>query len=280
MKKTFLFTAITLTLLGSCVSKKKYVGSQNELFKTQVELSDVRTEKENLASENQILKEKFDQIESRVEEYNAKINSLKASNDEKYSLEGKTLISNKQREKLLSTLSNVPQEDLANARSLEDSINVAISYNLKKSISQSPDQSSDDIKIDIDKTVVMISVSDRLLFNTGSYVVSQKAYPLLQRLAEVINFEPSMEVMIEGHTDPRSFQTESLRDNWDLSVKRATSIVRLLQHQYKVAPEKMIAAGRSSYVPLVENDTKENMAKNRRTRIVIIPDLDKFFALM
>jgi chemotaxis protein MotB len=280
MKKSFLITSIALTLLGSCVSKKKYVGAQNELFKTQSELADERVEKENLASENQILKDKFAQIEARVEEYNAKINSLRATNDEKYSLDGKTLMSNKQREKLLNTLSNVPQEDLANAKSLEDSINIAISYNLKKSISKPNENDNDDIKIDIDKTVVMISVSDRLLFNTASYVVSQKAYPLLERLAEVINSEPSMEVMIEGHTDPRSFQTEILRDNWDLSVKRATSIVRLLQNQFKVAPEKMIAAGRSSYVPVVENNNKENMAKNRRTRIIIIPDLDKFFALM
>jgi len=279
-KATLLTTAITLVIFGSCVSKKKFIGAQNDLFRTQTELSDVRTEKENLASENQILKDKFSQIEARVEEYNAKINSLKASNDEKYSLQGKTLISNKQREKLLATLSNVPKEDLANAQSLEDSINVAISYNLKKSITQQGDQNNDDIKIVIDKTVVMISVSDRLLFNTGSYVVSQKAYPLLEKLAQVINSEPSMEVMIEGHTDPRSFQTEVLRDNWDLSVKRATSIVRLLQNQYKVAPEKLIAAGRSSYMPVAENNNKENMAKNRRTRIVIIPDLDKFFALM
>jgi chemotaxis protein MotB len=280
MKKQFLITAISLTILGSCVSKKKYIGAQNELFKTQSELSDVRSEKEDLASENQILKNKFAQIEARVEEYNAKINSLKASNDEKYSIHGKTLISNKQREKLLNTLSNVPQEDLANAKSLEDSINIAISYNLKKSFTPQGNQNADDIKIDIDKTVVMISVSDRLLFNTGSYVVSQKAYPLLEKLAQVINSEPSMEVMVEGHTDPRSFQTDVLRDNWDLSVKRATSIVRLLQSRYQVAPEKLIAAGRSSYVPLVENNNKENMAKNRRTRIVIIPDLDKFFALM
>ena len=89
-----------------------------------------------------------------------------------------------------------------------------------------------------------------------------------------------MEVMIEGHTDSRTINTTLFEDNWDLSVKRATSIVRELQNEYNVNPKQLIAAGRSSYLPLVENDSKENMAKNRRTKIVILPNLDKFFVLM
>src|SRR5690606_16601419 len=114
----------------------------------------------------------------------------------------------------------------------------------------------------------------------GSYRINPKAEPLLKRLSEVINTEPSLQVMIEGHTDPRTISTAVVQDNWDLSVKRATSIVRELQLKYSVAPEKMIAAGRASYLPVVENDTKENMALNRRTRIVLIPDLDMFFAML
>ncbi|OYX12782.1 MAG: cell envelope biogenesis protein OmpA, partial [Algoriphagus sp. 32-45-6] len=141
-------------------------------------------------------------------------------------------------------------------------------------------ENEDDIKIDIENTVVMISVSDKLLFNTASYRINSKASPLLEKLAEVINAEPSLQVMIEGHTDPRSISNAVVQDNWDLSVKRATSIVRELQLKYKVAPEKMIAAGRASYLPLVDNDTPENMAMNRRTRIVLIPDLDMFFSML
>ena len=158
-------------------------------------------------------------------------------------------------------------------------INLAVSYNLKQNISEGAD--ADDIDINVDETVVMINVSDKLLFGSGSYRVTKEAQPLLKKLAEVINSEPAMEVMIEGHTDDRTMVKESyLQDNWDLSVRRATSIVRILQDKYNVEPSKLIAAGRSSYQPLVDNTNKDNMAKNRRTRIVIIPNLDKFFAML
>ncbi|MFD2036876.1 OmpA family protein [Belliella marina] len=280
MKRIILITLVSVSLMASCVSKKKYVALENDLNTTSFHLAETTSEKEKLEEENRILEERFARIEQRVEEYNAKINSLRETSDAKFSLDGAVPMSNNSREKLQATLANVDPEKLANARTMEDSVNLAISHNLKKSITDGSAEENDDIQIDIDKTVVMISVSDRLLFNTGSYVVSRNADGLLKKLADVINSEPSMEVMIEGHTDPRSISTSVLQDNWDLSVKRATSIVRALESKYNVAPEKLIAAGRSSYAPLVDNDSPENMAKNRRTRIVIIPDLDKFFALM
>ena len=278
---TFIASILLVCLVGSCVSKKKYTELQGELHSTRVELANTTTEKERL-------EEKFARIEERVADYNAKINSLRDSNDqlqtdndEKFSVEGAMLMSNNMRNRLHNTLAEVDPEKLAQANTMEDSVNLAISHNLMQAMSEGDaEQGDQDIVIDIDKTVVMISVSDRLLFNTGSYRVSDKANNLLERLAEVINSEPSMEVMVEGHTDPRSISTAILQDNWDLSVKRATAIVRKLVADYQVAPEQLIAAGRSSYFPVVENDSPENMAKNRRTRIVIIPDLDKFFALM
>ncbi|MBW3466730.1 OmpA/MotB family protein [Arthrospiribacter ruber] len=280
MKKILLFSIAAATLTVSCVSKKKYTELQNDLFKTEATLAETRSEKEAVEAEKKILEDKVGRIEARVAEYNARINSLKDENDSKFDLSGKAPMSNNTREKLKATLANVDPEKLANARTMEDSVNLAVSHNLKKSISDGSLEQEDDIQIDIDKTVVMITVSDRLLFNTGSYRVNQNADGLLGRLAELINAEPSVEVMIEGHTDPRSINTGVLQDNWDLSVKRATSIVRMLQNKYDVAPEKLIAAGRSSYIPVVDNDSPENMAKNRRTRIVIIPDLDKFFAMI
>ena len=280
MKRVITITLLSGALVASCVSKKKYVALENDYNTTAYMLSETTAEKEKLEEEKRVLEDRFARIERRVEEYNAKINSLREESDSKYTLDGAVPMSNNGRDKLKATLANVDPNKLANAQTLEDSVNLAISHNLKKSITDGSAQENDDIQIDIDKTVVMISVSDRLLFNTGSYVVSRNADGLLSKLAEVINSEPSMEVMIEGHTDPRSINTAILQDNWDLSVKRATSIVRALQSKYNVAPEKLIAAGRSSYMPLVDNDSPENMAKNRRTRIVIIPDLDKFFALM
>lgn len=272
MKKTVLVTVLSVAMFGSCVSKKKYVALENELSNTQSNLQRTAMEKEEAQS-------KLDAIEARVADYNAKINSLQESNDEKLDVNDLTVMSTNNKRKMRETLKNVDQSELAQAETLEDSINLAVAHNLKQSISEGSD--SEDIDITVDKTVVMINVSDKLLFKSGSYRISDKANNLMQKLADVINSEPSMEVMIEGHTDDRKIVPGShLQDNWDLSVRRATSIVRLLQDKYNVAPEKLIAAGRSSYVPLVENSSKENMAQNRRTRIVIIPNLDKFFALL
>jgi chemotaxis protein MotB len=142
------------------------------------------------------------------------------------------------RKNLNATLSKLPPEELAGARTLKDSMNLAVSYNLKKSIKE--EGLDKDINVNIDKTVVMISVADSLLFRSGSYRVNSKAYPLLKKLADVINSEPSMDVMIEGHTDSKSIHTDAIIDNWDLSVKRATAIVRLLQKKYHVDPSRLI----------------------------------------
>lgn len=281
MKNTLILTGIlSATLMVSCVSKKKYTTLESNLFQTQSQLALTNQEKAKL-------EEKMSIIEARVADYNARINSLKDTNDQlalqndgMLTLEGVTLMSKNNKEKLKATLAKVDPSKLANAKTMEDSVNLAVEYNLTQNITDSTMENSDDIKITIENTVVMISVSDKLLFNTGSYKINSKANPLLAKLAEVINSEPSLEVMIEGHTDPRTISTGVVQDNWDLSVKRATSIIRKLQNDYNVAPEKMIAAGRASYMPLVENDSPENMAINRRTRIVLIPDLDMFFAML
>ncbi len=271
MKKTLILTILAAGLLASCVSKKKYVELEEQLSNTQTTLQKTAVEKEEL-------EKRFAIIEQRVADYNDRINSLNETSDQKYEMNDIAMMNRKTKENMRKTLSNVDPEVLRGATSLEDSINIAVSHNLMKSISE--DNENDDIQIEIDKTVVMISISDKLLFNTASYRVNPKANDLLQKLADVINSEPSLEVMVEGHTDPRSINTAVLEDNWDLSVKRATSIVRILENQFNVAPEKLIAAGRGSSVPLVENDSRDNMAKNRRTRIVLIPDLDKFFAML
>jgi len=272
MKKILLVTVLSAATLTSCVSKKKYVALETELSNTQSNLQRTAMEKEEAQA-------KLDAIEARVADYNAKINSLKESNDEKMEMNDLTVMSNNTKQKMRATLAKVDQSELAMAKTLEDSINLAVSYNLKQSITE--DSESDDVQITVDKTVVMINVSDKLLFKSGSYRLNNKADGLMKKLAEVINSEPSMEVMVEGHTDSQTMVPGShIQDNWDLSVRRSTSIVRALQDKYNVDPEKLIAAGRSSYAPLVENSNKENMAKNRRTRIVIIPNLDKFFALM
>jgi chemotaxis protein MotB len=181
---------------------------------------------------------------------------------------------------MLATLQNVDPVKLAHAETLKDSMNLAIQYNLEKSMNTSDLNEDEDIAVNINETVVMISISDKMLFNSGSYRISSKANNILQKLANVINSEESIDVMVEGHTDSRTISTDKIADNWDLSVLRATSVVRKLQNKYGVNPEKLIASGRSSYQPLLENNTRENRSKNRRTRIILLPNIDKFFALM
>ncbi|MFC6860991.1 flagellar motor protein MotB [Zunongwangia atlantica 22II14-10F7] len=272
MKRSLAVTVFATALLASCVSKKKYVALEGELDDTRSNLQKTRVEKEEI-------EKKYAAIEERVADYNAKINSLRSSNDEKLEMNDVTAMSNNTKERMRKTISKMDPSELEGVETLEDSINAAISYNLKNEITEGKD--GDDVDITVDKTVVMINVSDKLLFRSGSYRLSNEAQPLLKKLAEVINSEPSMEVMVEGHTDDRTMVEDSwLEDNWDLSVRRATAVVRQLQDKYEVDGEKLIAAGRSSYSPLVENTSKENMAKNRRTRIVVIPNLDKFFAML
>ncbi|CAL2101114.1 Cell envelope biogenesis protein OmpA [Tenacibaculum sp. 190130A14a] len=280
MKKVIFPLAVLAVLTTSCVSKKKYVELEQRYNDTRGNLQKTTLEKEQLEA-------KFAKIEARVSDYNNKINSLKnvnasleEENNVKLDMVENTVISNSLKKKMRATLSKVDPSELEGVKTLKDSMNVAIAHNLKKSINTNDLENSDDINIDIDQTVVMISVSDKMLFNTASYRVKKSAYKLIKKLAEVINSEPSMDVMIEGHTDSRSINTAVLQDNWDLSVKRATSIVRILEKKYGVDASRLIASGRGSSVPLVENNTRANRARNRRTRIVILPNLDKFFGLL
>ena len=272
MNTVALLSATILTV--SCVSKKKYTELETRYDDTRVSLTKTQVEKEELEA-------KYSAIENRVADYNSKINSLRDDNYQKLDLvENLAVMSESTKDKMRETLSKVDQNELAQAKSLEDSMNLAISYNLKKNLDDSVGE-DEDIQVDIDETVVMINVSDKLLFNSGSYRVSNKADGLLKRLADVINSEPAIEVMVEGHTDDQTVKPGAyIKDNWELSVERSTAIIRELQDKYNVDPAKLIAAGRSSYLPLVDNATKEDRAKNRRTRIVILPNLDKFLSMV
>ena len=272
---------LSAMVLTSCVSKKKYVALETEKGQLLSELTKTRVEKEDLEA-------KFDAIQVRVDEYNKKINSLaelnsslNTENDSKMeTVANVAVISNDTKKAMRKTLTHVDPALLAQANTLKDSMDLAVSYNLTKTIDTSTLNEDEDIAISIDETVVMISISDKLLFNTASYRVSNKANGILQKLADIINSEPSIDVMVEGHTDSRSINNAKVQDNWDLSVLRATSVVRKLQNEFNVSPEKLIASGRSSYSPLVPNDSRDNRSKNRRTRIVILPNINKFFALM
>ncbi|MGK0378053.1 flagellar motor protein MotB [Patiriisocius sp. Uisw_017] len=283
MKKLFLLTIAGILVLSACVSKKKYVALETEYNSTRSTLTKTQVEKE-------VLETKLQSIEDRVADYNAKIQGLTTSNtslqdlsDSRLQQYGNVIVSKKDKEKMKAALANVDQNELANAKTLQDSMNLIVSYNLKKNLDNSfvENGNGKDIQVSIDETVVMITISDELLFKSGSYRLNPKANGLLQRLANVINSEPALEVMVEGHTDSQTVKSgASIKDNWELSVERSTAVIRTLQNKFNVAPQKLIAAGRSSFQPLTENDTKEGRATNRRTRIVLLPNLDKFLALL
>ena len=290
---------LAILLLSSCVSKKKYVALETNLSETNTDLVNTKGALQKTTLEKEKLEAKFAKIEERVNVYNTKISSLNSTNtslSEMNSSLNKSIsdanydklvindndgvvMSENFKNRMAATLSRIPSEELVGAKTLKDSINLAISYNLKKSINLTG--LDDDIDIKIDKTVVMISVSDKMLFNSGSFRVKSKANKLLEKLASIINSEPSMDVIIEGHTDSQTIKKgAAVVDNWDLSVKRATAIVRELQNKYQVEPSRLIASGRSSYVPIADNTTKDGRARNRRTNIIILPNLNKFFALL
>ena len=277
MKKVIALSLLAGAFLTvSCVSKKKYVELETQYNNTRSTLSKTQLEKEEIEA-------KYAKIEERVASYNTKIQSLTDSNNSRLEQFENVVISRDDKEKMKKALANVDPQELAQAQTLQDSMNLIISYNLKKNLDANliAEGQEDEIEIDIDETVVMITISDKLLFSSGSYRVNPKANDLLERLAKVINSEPALEVMVEGHTDAQTVKDGAyIKDNWELSVERATAVIRKLQGDFGVAPEKLIAAGRSSFHPLTENETKEGRASNRRTRIVILPNLDKFLALL
>lgn len=167
--------------------------------------------------------------------------------------------------------------DLQSAMARKDSMTMALVINLKGALGNLDDK---DINIKIDKGVVYIDISDKMLFKTGRYEVTDRAKVVLGKVAKVLLGHPEIEFMVEGHTDNVPYHEGQLADNWDLSVKRATSVVRILQGEYSIPPARMTAAGRGEYVPISDNSTAEGRSVNRRTRIVILPQLDQFFQLL
>jgi chemotaxis protein MotB len=270
--KAFILALSLSVMLSSCVSKKKYTELESNLDETKSELMQTRVEKESLEKQMQ-------QIEMRVERYNNKIASL---NVEKEGMmvqvpNENLVLSEKNKSAMRKTLKDVPSSKLATAKSLKDSLNIAIAHNISKNMGAY----GDDLNVSIEETFVKINIDDELLFGDSSYNIGNKADEILAKIAEVIKSEPSLEVMVEGHTDNRTLKKESyIIDNWDLSARRSAAIVRRLESKFGVASEQLIVAARSSFDPLVPNNSKENMAKNRRTQIVVMPNLDKFFSML
>jgi len=276
MKKIFLGTLAMTLLLSSCVSQKKYAELEAKQKETQ-DLLNSATVKLNDCLED---KATADSRLKTLEDQNA---FLKANNQELINNMGNlTTLTTKGAENLEKSLESLKEKDLTirklqDAVTRRDSVNLALVQSLKGVLGNLDD---DDIEISVEKGVVFVSISDKLLFRSGSYNVTNAAKEVLGKVAKVVNNKPDFEFMVEGHTDNVPYRSGVLLDNWDLSAKRATSVVRILQNDFGVSPERMTAAGRSYYVPLVSNDTSADRAKNRRTRIVVLPKIDQFYNMI
>ena len=274
MKKIFVLGLISLLTATSCGPNKELLASQKELKTTQDLLNTATVKLNSCLSDKAVADASLDALKEQLVD-------LRKTNDALFSsTKEMTVLTTKGAENLEKTLESLQERDLKISRlqdavNKKDSVTLAIVSSLKKSVGID----DPDIEINVEKGVVFISISDKLLFKSGSYVVTEKAKVVLGKVAKVINDKPDFEAMIEGHTDSRSYASGVLLDNWDLSVKRSTSVIRELQ-KMGVNPSQLIAAGRSSYVPLVDNENAMNRAKNRRTRVVVMPKIDQFYNMI
>jgi chemotaxis protein MotB len=269
MKKVIFALSLVALTLTSCGTKKKIAAleAQNKecqdlLNSTTVKLNLCLSEKDALSKQNDYLKQNNSDL----------INNSKEL----------TVLTTKGAQNLEKSLESMKEKDLKISRlqdalTKKDSVTLALVTSLKSSVGIS----DPDIEVNVEKGVVFISIADKLLFKSGSYTVSDRAKEVLAKVAKVINSRPTFECMVEGHTDNVPFTGNAiLLDNWDLSVKRSTAIVRVLTNDLGVKPSQLIAAGRSEFIPLVDNNTADNRAKNRRTRVVILPKIDEFYDMI
>ena len=283
MKKVVLVILVA-SLFGSCVSKKKYAtleeeynASQQEIVNLKGNLQKCLVDKTSNATRVASLEEQLALLKQQNEHLS------ETSKSALKQVENLTVLTQSASDNIKSVISQLSEKDkyingIREAMTRKDSINLALAFHLKRELADGIQDK--DIQVNVEKTVVYIELSDKLLFTSGSANVLPRAKEILGKVATVIKGRPDMEVMVEGHTDNVAIKTQCIKDNWDLSTKRATSVLRVLQNEYGIDPKRLIAAGRSEYVPLASNDTVEGRAKNRRTRIIILPKLDQFFDIL
>ena len=293
----FLFICAALSL-SSCVSKKQYDSLRMELDTANKDLGkcgqDLNSyiqqlaaceqDKEKLRSDLRNANGTLQLREEQITDLRDQVQDFKTQRDKQLeAVEGLTQLSQTANENITETLAQLETKDkyiqlLQAAKNRTDSINLALAVNLKGVLSEGIEDN--DVEVKVDKTVVFVNLSDKMLYKSGSANLTSRASEVLGKIAKIIDSRPELEVMIEGYTDNQPIKTSCLKDNWDLSVKRATSVVRELQNSYNIDPNRLIAAGRGEFNALESNDTAEGRAINRRTRIIIMPKLDQFYDLL
>ncbi len=274
-------------LMSSCVSKKKYGESMSELDKHRIYLNDCResldSTKRAWALEKNQLETDYEKSQKELADLQARIKDLNETKTNLlHRLSDLSVISQTSAENLRRTLESLDAQQkysmkLNERMRVKDSLNLALVTNLKSSLANVNDE---DVQIEVREGVVYISLSDKMLFRSGSYVINQEAKNILSKIAKILKDQESLNILVEGHTDSDPIATAAIKDNWDLSVLRATSVVRMLQTDFDVDPKRMTAGGRSEFIPKASNDNSAGKSLNRRTEIILLPDLDQFFSLI
>ena len=279
----------------SCISKKKLAEIQSnhqsaldianqQLGECGESLNQYMNRLKQCDQDKLLIQAEVDKMKALLSEKEAQVADLRSSRDQQATQVGDlTVLTQSANDNIKETLGQLEKKDeyinlLQNAKSKADSINLALAVNLKSVLRDGiADQ---DIDIKVDKTVVFINISDKMLFTSGSSRLTPKANDVLGKIATIVQSKPGFEVMVEGYTDNVPMRSSCIEDNWDLSVKRATSVVRALHKGHGIDPNRLIAAGRGEYNTLADNSTSEGRATNRRTRIIILPKLNQFYDLL
>lgn len=287
LKYTIAIIAMAITLTGipghSHATSKKLKKANEKYARLEASYKQLQAQYAQCRDSAIYYTANINSLNNLVAEKAALLKELKTSNEQTLNhLKDLALISGSQAESINKFLETMGAKDayirdLQSAIARKDSITLALAMNLKSAIGNMDDK---DINIKIDKGVIYVDISDKLLFKSGKYQVTASAREVLEKVARVLLAHPEIEFMVEGHTDNVPYKEGVLADNWDLSVKRATSVVRILQGDYNIPATRMAAAGRGEYMPVATNETEEGRALNRRTRIIILPQFDQFYQLL
>ena len=293
MKKLLLVLAL-VPFIFSCASKKKIADLQSQLTelqsksdqslgKAKADLSDCQSLTASLQGEVKKRDADLEAKNGQLKSLQEQLDYLKRTNTNLLDrLSDLSVINKSGAESIRKSLDALNEQgkyikDLNSSIQRKDSVNLSLVMNLKRSLA---DVNDEDVTIEVKKGVVYISISDKLMFASGSAVVSNKAEVVLAKVAKVINDHKDLDILVEGHTDSVPISTDCIKDNWDLSAKRATSVVRLLQTKFDVDPERMTAGGRGEFEPQANNNSRAGRKNNRRTEIIVTPKLDQFFNLL
>ena len=283
IRKNIAYALIIMLTFTACVSKKKFVQSENDrqaCMQREINLTEQKVslnkQIEYLKKQSRLLEDDTTGLSSRIREYEIKMaeyNQMISSNlseKEKLNLMLKKKNDDlKERERKINELDSISKKQNAMLTDVMGKINGALA-NFKK----------DELTVEMKDGKVYISMADKLLFPSGSATLDERGKTALGMLASVIKEQPGLDILIIGHTDSIPIKTNCLKDNWDLSVSRANNVVRILTETYKISPMQIMAAGKSEYSPVATNETKEGRALNRRIEIVILPRLDELYNLI